>query len=176
MSMFIILCLNHSFAQPDSEYGSLDYALFDSLSRIIWAIALCYIIFACAHNYGGPVTWLLAHPLWQPISRLSYSMYLTHFFIIRMTIASVMVSNYFSDWIAVSFATTFLIKTNIYPKEFLFNFQLQSFIVNFTFTVLISTVLTLAIESRISKIKELIFTPKTKTKLNSENIYRIKKL
>lgn len=124
----------------------------------------------------GIITGYLAHPLWQPISRLSYSMSLTHFFMIRMTIASVKVSNYFSEWITVSYATTFLIKANIYPKEFLFNFQLQSFIVNFTFTVRISTVLTHAIESPISKIKELIFIPKTKTKLNSENIYRIKKL
>lgn len=98
------------------------------------------------------------------------------FFIIRMTIASVKVSNYFSEWIVVSFAKTFLIKTNIYLKEFLFNFQLQSFIVNFTFTVLISIVLMLSIETPISKIKELIFNQKTKTKLNSENINHVKKL
>lgn len=57
----------------------LENALYDSFTRVAWPSAISYIIFACVHKYGGPVNWFLGHPFWQPLSRLSYTIYLVHF-------------------------------------------------------------------------------------------------
>lgn len=46
-------------------------------SRIVWSLAMCYIIFACIHC-GGIVNWFLSLPQWQLLSRLSYITYLIH--------------------------------------------------------------------------------------------------
>lgn len=93
--------LNYPLVQPDSKFTPLAYGLYDGVSRVMWSTGLCYIIFACFHNYGGPVNWFLAHPFWQPISKLSYSIYLTHFTVIkRMFLVQTPV--YFSEKSAVS--------------------------------------------------------------------------
>lgn len=102
-SMLIIVFINYPLIQLDSTATPLEFGLYDALSRVIWSIALCYIIFACINNHGGVVNSILAHPLLKPISRICYSIYLMHFFVIRMTMASIKSSVYFSELNAVSF-------------------------------------------------------------------------
>lgn len=80
-SMATVVFANYPLAQLDSTATSLENGLYISLSRVAWALALSYIIFACAHGYGGPVNWFLSLSLWQPLSRLSYSIYLLHVFV-----------------------------------------------------------------------------------------------
>lgn len=92
--------LNYPLSQPDAKFTPLAYGLFDGCSRVMWSIGLCYIIFACVHNYGGPVNWFLAHPFWQPISKLSYSIYLAHFTVIQ-NIFWMKTPAYFSEMAAV---------------------------------------------------------------------------
>lgn len=96
--------------QMDSKATSLVYGLYDAFSRVTWSIALCYI-FACVHGYGGPVNWFLAHPLWQPISRLSYSIYLLHFMVIMVLMLPMEAPGYFTELSAVSygFCKTFIL-------------------------------------------------------------------
>lgn len=48
------------------------------LFRIIWAIGLGYIILACVTSNGGIVNSILSWPVWLPLSRLSYCLYLFH--------------------------------------------------------------------------------------------------
>lgn len=91
----------------DSKATPIHYGLYDIFSRITWAIALCYVIFACIHGYGGPINWFLGHPLWQPLSRLSYSIYLVHFPIVILTTATLKSSLYFSELSAVSVTVEF---------------------------------------------------------------------
>lgn len=100
--MAAVILANYPLIQIDSKATSLEYGLYDSLSRVGWAIALCYIIFACVHGYGGPINWFLSHPLWQPLSRLSYSIYVVHFPVIVATMVTIKTSPYFSEFNAVS--------------------------------------------------------------------------
>lgn len=44
--------------------------------RIVWSLVLCYVIFACANGRGGAVKWFLSLPLWHPLSRLSFVIFL----------------------------------------------------------------------------------------------------
>ena len=67
---------------------SLEYGLYDTLGRNIWSLAVCYMIFACANNSGGPINEFLSLPMWQPLSRLSYAIYLIHSSITGITMSS----------------------------------------------------------------------------------------
>lgn len=78
-AMAAVIIANHQlFSQIDSNSSALIHGLHDGFGRVIWAIAMCYVIFACIHNMGGPINWFLSHPLWQPISKLSFAIYIVH--------------------------------------------------------------------------------------------------
>lgn len=83
---------------------------YDALGRVGWSIALCYIIFACINNSGGIVNWFLSHPLWQPISRISYAIYLLHFFVMASILAPIKTPSYFSELNIVWFIIFFISK------------------------------------------------------------------
>lgn len=103
-SMVVVIVGAYPLAQWDYRPSDLTFGLYDSLSRIAWAAALCYIIFACVNNYGGPIDWFLGHPLWQPISRLSYSIYLVHFSVMMFFHASLKHPSYLTGISAVSYS------------------------------------------------------------------------
>ena len=77
--MAAVIIVNHQFhAQTDVNFSPFAYGLQDGLSRVVWSIATCYIIFACIHDLSGPLNWFLSHPLWQPLARLSFATYIVH--------------------------------------------------------------------------------------------------
>lgn len=100
--MLVVIFGNYPFQQLDARLTPLAFGLYEALSRVIWAIALCYIAFACVHGYGGPINRFLAHPFWQPLSQLSYTIYLLHLPIIWLTMSTIKSSAYFSELTAVS--------------------------------------------------------------------------
>ncbi|XP_061380661.1 uncharacterized protein LOC116768464 [Danaus plexippus] len=63
----------------------LDYAnqiadsCINSFMRPMWALGLGWIIFACVHDYGGPINWFLSLRIWKLPARLSYALYLFHY-------------------------------------------------------------------------------------------------
>ncbi|XP_058117415.1 O-acyltransferase like protein-like [Anopheles ziemanni] len=61
-------------------------AFYESLHRSFWAFAVMWVIFVCINQQGGIVDRFLGNPLWQPLSRLSYSMYLVHIAIQAVTL------------------------------------------------------------------------------------------
>lgn len=100
--MATVIFANYPLAQSDIKTTNINHALYDSLSRIAWALALSYIIFACAHGYGGPLNWFLSLSLWQPLSRLSYAIYILHFHVSFIVMASAKSSFVLSEFHAVS--------------------------------------------------------------------------
>lgn len=99
--MALCLLANYPFWQKDSQATPLVYALYTSLSRIGWALALAYVIYACVHGYGGPVNWFLSLSFWLPLSRLSYSIYILHFPVIFIIMASAQTPYYLTEFSAV---------------------------------------------------------------------------
>ncbi|XP_066939051.1 nose resistant to fluoxetine protein 6-like [Macrobrachium rosenbergii] len=57
-------------------YNWADSIFYASLHRLAWGLALVWVVFACHYGYGGYVNSFLSHPSWQPLSRLTYSMFL----------------------------------------------------------------------------------------------------
>lgn len=137
--MAAVIFGNYPLIQLDSTATPITYGLYDALSRILWSIALCYIIFACVHNSGGPVNWFLSHPLWQPFSRICYAVYILHFTVVLIMAATLKTSPYFSELSAF-----------------------HTFIGNYILVVCIAIVATLAFESPIVVIEKILFSPQKK--------------
>ena len=60
--------------------------LYQSTSKIIWALALGYIIYACVTANGGIFEKIFSLSFWTPLSRLSFSTYLIHILIVYLYI------------------------------------------------------------------------------------------
>lgn len=119
-----------------NEISPLWYGVYVTLYRTCWSIALCYIIFACYH-FAGPVNAFLGHPLWQPLSRMSLSLYLLQFPVLSLTIGTAKQSFYFTK------STYFL-----------------SAIANCVVMIIASIIPTLAIEMPFFAIDKILFQPK----------------
>lgn len=52
--------------------------------RIVWSLAICYIVFACVNGHAGLINSFLSLPQWQPFARLSFATFLCHFLVIRV--------------------------------------------------------------------------------------------
>ncbi|XP_071543591.1 nose resistant to fluoxetine protein 6-like isoform X2 [Panulirus ornatus] len=64
-----------TFEDPDPLPLSVS-VIYGGFSRVAWALALLWVVFACHTGYGGLVNTILSYPSWQPLSRLTFSMYL----------------------------------------------------------------------------------------------------
>uniref|UniRef100_A0A182P7U7 Nose resistant-to-fluoxetine protein N-terminal domain-containing protein n=1 Tax=Anopheles epiroticus TaxID=199890 RepID=A0A182P7U7_9DIPT len=101
LGMLAILLADHPIQQPD--YETLPQAVdaaYESLSRVCWATAIGWIVFACVNGYGGPINELLGATVWQPLGRLSYAIYLLHLPIQLMMAGSARLPYYFTDLLA----------------------------------------------------------------------------
>lgn len=100
--MITILFANHLMLPIQNFTTLFSFGLYESVSRVAWPIAISYIIFICLRNNGGLVNWFLSHPFWQPISNLSYAIYLVHYPIIIMFQAAMKSVQYFDGSLLVS--------------------------------------------------------------------------
>lgn len=84
----ILIVLVHLFTQfEDSHMTVMENAIFKGFSRLFWSLSVAWIIFACHKlKSGGVIRWLLSLPEWQPLGRLSLTMYIIHVFYQRLTI------------------------------------------------------------------------------------------
>ncbi|XP_043470010.1 nose resistant to fluoxetine protein 6-like isoform X2 [Leptopilina heterotoma] len=67
-----------SFYLNGYKYNVIWESIYCSLSRPLWSIGISWIIYASIHGYGGIVTKFLSLPIFYPISRLSFCIYLVH--------------------------------------------------------------------------------------------------
>ena len=69
----------HTFQVPSVQFSTNFLNIYLSVERELWACSICWIIFACHRlKSGGVIRTVLSHPSWQPLSKLSLSMYLLH--------------------------------------------------------------------------------------------------
>ncbi|KAH8337649.1 hypothetical protein KR074_002751 [Drosophila pseudoananassae] len=149
-----ILCLAMIFTSifalyPEAKWATppistLAEAFYHTLTRIGWPLALCWVIFACMQGYGGLANSFLSSPLWQPLSRLSFSIYIWHKFVLEVNARNVRTNVYFS------------------------NYQIMlKFWSDLGITILISFVLHLLIEAPLGGIGNFL-KPRTKTPLSNK--------
>lgn len=143
--MLAVVFGQYPLLQPNSTNTPLEYGLYDALTRVGWSIALCYIIFACVNDSGGPINWFLGHPLWQPLSRVCYSVYLLHFPVLLVTMGTEKSPSYFAEFTAF-----------------------HTFIANYVLTVFVSIVATLAFESPILILEKMMFSSKKRSNTDGD--------
>ncbi|XP_068152669.1 nose resistant to fluoxetine protein 6 [Drosophila tropicalis] len=76
----------------------LNEAFFVSFSRVAWPVGLSWVVFACMQGYGGLANAFLSSPLWQPLSKLSFCIYMFHLVIQNLNAGRTRVNTYFSDY------------------------------------------------------------------------------
>ncbi|XP_001955420.3 nose resistant to fluoxetine protein 6 [Drosophila ananassae] len=94
-SIFALYPAGKSGAPPLSTVAE---SLYYTLSRLGWPLAVGWVVFACIQGYGSLANSFLSSPLWQPLSRLSYSVYIWHMFIQEVNSRNVRTSTYFSGY------------------------------------------------------------------------------
>ncbi|XP_046748833.1 nose resistant to fluoxetine protein 6-like [Diprion similis] len=85
-SILMLFCLwaIHDIYNTDYSHNLPLETAFALTLRPFWSIAIAWILYACIWGYGGPVSSFLSLPFFQPLGRLSYSIYLLHFIIQAM--------------------------------------------------------------------------------------------
>lgn len=91
---------NFKYYQETTNSSALEFGLFDSLARVAWSISLSYIIFACIHDSGGPINRFLSLSIYQPLSKLSFTIYLIHCLVLGATTLTFQTSPSFSEMAA----------------------------------------------------------------------------
>ncbi|KAH8343235.1 hypothetical protein KR059_007266 [Drosophila kikkawai] len=96
--LFTCLFALFPYAKHQETPSTLEEAFYLTLTRIAWPLGLCWLVFACMQGYGGLANSFLSSPLWQPLSRLSYSAYIFHMFIESLNAGLTRTNTYFSDY------------------------------------------------------------------------------
>ncbi|KXJ72976.1 hypothetical protein RP20_CCG016825 [Aedes albopictus] len=94
----LILFANYQiYTSNAADFSFVADAFFEPLSRSMFAFCVMWIILACVNGKGGLLDEFLGASMWQPLSRLSYTMYLLHTVMLAMgSLAPVNTSAYFS--------------------------------------------------------------------------------
>lgn len=101
--MLAIIFGDYPLQQPDSynKHPLIIDAIYESTNRVVWAGCLGWMVFACVNGYGGPINTFLSLSIWQPLGRISYSIYLVHLPLQALFTASLKNTIRFGDVIAV---------------------------------------------------------------------------
>lgn len=93
----------YPYTQPGrAPMSPLAGAFYLCCSRLAWSLALCWLIWACQCGRGGVINTLLSWSVWQPISRLSYCLYIWHLLVEMLNTGRLKSSQHFSNYDAVS--------------------------------------------------------------------------
>uniref|UniRef100_A0A7M5UX06 Nose resistant-to-fluoxetine protein N-terminal domain-containing protein n=2 Tax=Clytia hemisphaerica TaxID=252671 RepID=A0A7M5UX06_9CNID len=69
----------YSVFKPGGQlFDTAQNVLYGAFSRLAWALALAWVVYACQYRMGGWVNSFLSWSLWIPIGRLTYGAYLLH--------------------------------------------------------------------------------------------------
>ncbi|XP_042213223.1 nose resistant to fluoxetine protein 6-like [Homarus americanus] len=64
---------------PPRYYDVMTQVVYGGFQRFAWGSAVAWVVYACHNGAGGLVNDFLSHPVWQPLSRLTYTIYLVIF-------------------------------------------------------------------------------------------------
>ncbi len=76
--------------------------LYVGLNRVAWSLAIAYFILCCANGKLTFVNKILSLPIFLPLSKLSYSCYLLHIFVLTVVESVHRVLFHYSDYTLVS--------------------------------------------------------------------------
>ncbi|XP_039496877.1 nose resistant to fluoxetine protein 6-like isoform X2 [Drosophila santomea] len=96
--LFSCLFAVYGYAADGKTPPIVEEAFYLTFTRIAWPLGLCWVVFACMQGYGGLANSFLSSPLWQPLSKLSYSAYIFHMFMESLNAGITRTNTYFSNY------------------------------------------------------------------------------
>lgn len=78
-----------------------------ALQKPAWALCLAWVSFACMNGNGEIINKFLSLPLFQVLSKITYSTYLVHMTLLVMHYGQIRVGVYFAEYDMVSCCFTF---------------------------------------------------------------------
>jgi len=116
---------------PKAQVGAnpitvTEEAFYWTFGRVAWPLALCWIVFACVNGYGGPINGFLSCPLWQPLAKLSFCMYIWHSFMECVNAGGLRTDTYFSNYSLVNIHA-FIQNSTLFLNLFTFTFSSCNF-------------------------------------------------
>ncbi|KXJ74406.1 hypothetical protein RP20_CCG013730 [Aedes albopictus] len=86
--MLVLTCysLKQVYVGDYDRFSVVVDAFYESLHRSFWAFGVMWLIFICVNGQGGLVNEFLSWRFWQPMAKLSYTMYLLHIMIQAVTV------------------------------------------------------------------------------------------
>lgn len=106
-------------------FSTVENVIYGSFSRLTWALAVAWVVYACHFGLGGFVNHILAWPAFIPLSRLTYGAYLIHPMVLSLYFSSLQVPFHYTDlfiafnYVAItvlSYAAAFILAIGIeYP-------------------------------------------------------------
>uniref|UniRef100_A0A0N5AH02 NRF domain-containing protein n=1 Tax=Syphacia muris TaxID=451379 RepID=A0A0N5AH02_9BILA len=72
----------YDYLRQKTVLNTAQNASYYAFHRIVWSLALAWVVYACEHNFAGPIKNFMELGMWKPLGRLTYSAYLTHYFLI----------------------------------------------------------------------------------------------
>ncbi|XP_023034684.2 nose resistant to fluoxetine protein 6 [Drosophila willistoni] len=92
----------YPYTQEGSEIITpLAGAFYLCFSRIAWSLALCWLIWTCHTGQAGIINSLLSWSFWEPLSRISYCLYIWHLIVETVHTARIKTSVHFSNYDAI---------------------------------------------------------------------------
>ena len=71
--------LSHGFAESETVVENpLESAITFGFIRLFWSAGITWICFECASGRAGFINQMLSSDFWQPLSRLTFTIYLIH--------------------------------------------------------------------------------------------------
>lgn len=83
--------------ENDIEWASMVHPI----HRLLWGTIICLIIYNCSRGRGIAVNWFLSLPIWKPIARLNYAIFLVHVPLIQLTARLLRTEMYFHGFLMV---------------------------------------------------------------------------
>ena len=77
VALLVVLGMWNYNSHPEEQWSTGVAVSYAALHRLAWGLCIAWVIWACASGRGGPVDAFLSHPVWRPLSRLTYAPYLT---------------------------------------------------------------------------------------------------
>ena len=56
----------------------INRVMYNGFAKVAWSLAISWVILACVKGKGGIVNSILCWPIWIPLARVQYCLYLLH--------------------------------------------------------------------------------------------------
>uniref|UniRef100_A0A7M5WUW7 Nose resistant-to-fluoxetine protein N-terminal domain-containing protein n=1 Tax=Clytia hemisphaerica TaxID=252671 RepID=A0A7M5WUW7_9CNID len=101
------------FNAVTKSWNEAENLIYGMSFRLVWAIAICWVIYACHNGYGSIINDFLGWKVFIPLSRLTYGVYLIHFYVIDYYFATLNVNFHFTE-VTLAFAFIPIIVTSYF--------------------------------------------------------------